>query len=159
MLDKIVSETRYAAARTPEERDAAVALAREATQRFPLSRLTASHYVDLLQRSEKHEVAINYLRDQIALSRSDSNYYGALAKSYAALGQKTLQHQAVAEAYILLGATPAAIEQLQLARKAGDADFYVLSEVDARLRQLQQQMKEQREELARQGRSADQGQH
>ena len=46
-------------------------------------------------------------------------------------------------------ADSAAIEQLQLARKAADADFYVLSEVDARLRQLTQQYKEQREEMSR----------
>jgi predicted Zn-dependent protease len=153
-LDKLVSETRYAAAKSDDERDAAIALARDAAQRFPLSRLTAMHYVDLLQRSEKHEQALAYLREQIALPRSDTNFYAALAKSYAALDRKTLHHQAVAEAYLLLGATPAAVEQLQLARKAADADFYVLSEVDARIRQLQQQMKEQREEALRQNRRA-----
>ncbi len=54
---------------------------------------------------------------------------------------------------MLLGATPAAIDQLQLARKANDADFYTLSEVDARLRQLSQQMREYREQLAREGRA------
>jgi predicted Zn-dependent protease len=31
---------------------------------------------------------------------------------------------------------PAAIEQLQLARSAGDGDFYQLSVVDARLKEL-----------------------
>jgi predicted Zn-dependent protease len=151
-LDKLVSETRYAAAKTPEERDAAIVLAREATQRFPLSRLSAMHYVDLLQRSEKHEEAVAFLRDQIALPRSDTNFFAGLAKSYAALDRKTLHHQAVAEAYLLLGATPAAVQQLQLARQAADADFYVLSEVDARLRQVQQQLKEQRDEMLRQAR-------
>jgi predicted Zn-dependent protease len=151
-LDKLVSETRYAAAGSNEEREAALALARDATQRFPLSRLTAMHYVDLLQRAGQHETAIAFLRDQLGLPRSDSGYYAALAKSYAALERWTLHHQAVAEAYLLLGATPAALDQLQLARRAADADFYVLSEIDARIRQLQQQAKEQREELARQGR-------
>jgi predicted Zn-dependent protease len=151
-LDKLVSETRYAAAGSNEEREAALALARDATQRFPLSRLTAMHYVDLLQRAGRHETAIAFLRDQLGLPRSDSGYYAALAKSYAALERWTLHHQAVAEAYLLLGATPAALDQLQLARRAADADFYVLSEIDARIRQLQQQAKEQREELARQGR-------
>ncbi|MFN9028890.1 MAG: M48 family metallopeptidase [Betaproteobacteria bacterium] len=153
-LDKLVSETRFAAARTAEEREAAIMLAREAAQRFPLSRLSAMHYVDLLQRSDKHEEAVSFLRDQIALPRSDTNFYAGLAKSYAALDLKTLHHQAVAEAYLLLGATPAAVEQLQLARKAADADFYVLSEVDARLRQLQLQLKEQRDEALRQSRRA-----
>jgi predicted Zn-dependent protease len=152
MLDKLVSEARYAAARTPSEREAAIAQAREATTRFPLSRLTAIHYVDLLQRDNLHDTAVAYLREQLALPKSDSTYFSLLARSYAELGQRTLQHQAVAEAYLLMGSAPAAVEQLQLARKAADADFYVLSEVDARLRQLNQQLKEQREELARQGR-------
>jgi predicted Zn-dependent protease len=152
ILDKVVSEARFAAARTPSERDAAIGQAREATQKFPLSRLTAIHYVDLLQQANRHDDAVAFLREQLALPKSDSTYFSLLARSYAELGQKTLQHQAVAEAYLLMGSTPAAVEQLQLARKAADADFYVLSEVDARLRQLSQQLREQREELARQGR-------
>lgn len=155
MLDKVVSEAHYAAAQTPTEREAAIAQAREATQRFPLSRLTAIHYADLLQKNGNHDLAVAYLREQLALPRSDSTYFSMLARSYAELGQRTLQHQAVAEAYVLMGSTPAAVEQLQMARKAGDADFYVLSEVDARLRQLSQQLKEQREEAARQGRRPD----
>jgi len=153
MLDKLVSETRFAAAgNNSAERVAAVQMARDAASRFPLSRLTALHYVDLLQQIGQNEAAVAFLRDQIALPRSDTDYYSLLARSYAELGHRTLHHQAVAEVYALWGATPAAVEQLQLARKANDADFYVLSEVDARLRQLQQQMREQREELARAGR-------
>jgi predicted Zn-dependent protease len=58
------------------------------------------------------------------------------AKSYAALGKRFLQHQAQAEVYALQGSLPAAIEQLELARRSGDADFYQLSVVDARLREL-----------------------
>jgi len=150
MLDKLVSETRFAAAATPAERDAAIAQAREATARFPLSRLTAIHYVELLQRDERHAQAVAYLRDQMALPRSDTHYFSALARSHAALGQRSLQHQAVAEAYALLGATAAAVEQLQLARTAADADFFVMSEVDARLRQLTRLMHEQQAELRRQ---------
>jgi predicted Zn-dependent protease len=67
-----------------------------------------------------------------------------LATSHAALQQKTLQHQATAELYVLQGAVPAAVEQLKLARSAADADFYTMSEVDARLRQLNGQIEEQR---------------
>jgi len=67
-----------------------------------------------------------------------------LARSYSALNQHTLQHQAIAEAYLLLGSRRAAVEQLQLARTASDGDFYVMSEVDARLHELQQQIKDAR---------------
>jgi predicted Zn-dependent protease len=50
-----------------------------------------------------------------------------------------LQHQAQAEYYALQGSLPAAIEQMQLARAAGDGDFYQLSVVDARLKDLRAQ--------------------
>ena len=152
-LDKLLSETAFAAARTDAERAEAVRQAREATSRYPVSRLTALHYVDLLQKSEQHETAVAFLRDQLALSRSDPRFYELLARSYERLGRRTQQHQATAELYLLLGAGPAAIDQLQLARRANDADFYTMSEVDARLRQLNQQQREYREQLAREGRA------
>lgn len=155
MLDKLYAQARFAAAATPQERDDAIRFAREATTRFPVSRLTALNHVDLLQQAGRHEEVIAYLREQIALPRGEPKQYELLARSYAAMNRRTLQHQATAELYVALGATPAAIEQLQLARKAADADFYVLSEVDARLRQLQQQLKEQREALARSGRRSE----
>ena len=160
MLDKLVSETVYGAARGDAERAEGVRLAREATARYPVSRLTALHYVDLLQRSEQHDAVIAYLRDQLALSRSDPRLYEMLARSYERLGRRTLQHQATAELYLLRGSAPAAIDQLQRARQANDADFYTMSEVDARLRQLNQQLREYREQLAREGRAppdADKG--
>jgi len=155
-----VSETVYGAARGDAERAEGVRLAREATARYPVSRLTALHYVDLLQRSEQHDAVIAYLRDQLALSRSDPRLYEMLARSYERLGRRTLQHQATAELYLLRGSAPAAIDQLQRARQANDADFYTMSEVDARLRQLNQQLREYREQLAREGRAppdADKG--
>jgi predicted Zn-dependent protease len=152
MLEKLYAQTRFAVARTPQERDEVVQFARDAAGRFPISRLIALNYVEMLQFSNRHDAAIAFLRDQLAIPRSEPKYFELLARSYAPLNKRTLQHQATGELYALLGATPAAIEQFQLARKAADADFYVLSEVDARLRQLTQQLKEQREELARSGR-------
>jgi len=151
MIEKIYAQTRYAAAHTPQERDEALQFARETTTRFPISRLIALNYVDLLQANGQHAEAVAYLRDQLAISHSDPKYYELLARSYSTLNKRTLQYQATGELYALLGATPAAIEQFQMARKAADADFYVLSEVDARLRQLTQQLKEQRDELIRSG--------
>ena len=152
MVEKLYAQARFANARTPQERDEAVQFARDTTNRFPISRLIALNYVEILNFSSKHEDAVTFLRDQLAISHSEPKYYELLARSYGALNKQTLAHQATGELYALMGAMPAAIEQFQLARKAADADFYVLSEVDARLRQLTQQLKEQREELARSGR-------
>jgi predicted Zn-dependent protease len=58
------------------------------------------------------------------------------AQSYGALGKRLLQHQAQAEVYVLRGTLPAAVEQLQLAQAAGDGNFYELSVVEARLKEL-----------------------
>ena len=41
-----------------------------------------------------------------------------------------------AEALVLMGSLPAAIEELQVAQSAGDGNFYEQSAVDARLKEL-----------------------
>ncbi len=143
MLDKLVVEASYQAARDDSQREAALSSARDAVARFPLSRLTAIEYVDLLQRQGHHQQAVDFLRGQLALTQSDPRYYQMLATSHAALQQKTLQHQATAEMYYLQGSLGAAVEQLKLARSAADADFYTMSEIDARLRLLNGQFLEQ----------------
>jgi beta-barrel assembly-enhancing protease len=155
MIEKVTAQARYAAAQTPQEREDAIQFARETTTRFPISRLIALNYIDMLQRANRHDDVVAFMRDQLALPKSDPKFYELLARSYSALNKRTLQHQATGELYAMMGATPQAIEQFQMARKAADADFYVMSEVDARLRQLTQQLKEQREELARTGRKAE----
>jgi predicted Zn-dependent protease len=45
------------------------------------------------------------------------------AQSYAGLGKKAMQHRALAEVFALQGQTQGAVEQLELAQKAGDANF------------------------------------
>jgi beta-barrel assembly-enhancing protease len=149
MLDKLVAEASFDAAKDDGERDAALKLGRDATARFPVSRLTAIEYADLLQRAGRHKQAIDYLHNQLALTHSDTRYFRMLAASHAALQQKTLQHQATAELYVLQGSVPAAVEQLKLARSAADADFYTMSEVDARLRELNGQIREQQKAAGR----------
>jgi beta-barrel assembly-enhancing protease len=149
MLDKLVNEASFGAARDDTEREAALKLARDATARFPLSRLTAMEYVDQLQRLAHHQMAVDFLRSQLALTHSDPGFYQLLAASHAALQQKTLQHQATAEMYVLQGQAGAAVEQLKLARSAADADFYTMSEVDARLRQIRGEIEEQQKAAGR----------
>ncbi|MPN56568.1 hypothetical protein SDC9_204258 [bioreactor metagenome] len=51
------------------------------------------------------------------------------------MGRAGAQHRALAEVFALQGQTAGAIEQLELARKAG-GDFYEMSAIDSRLREL-----------------------
>lgn len=147
ILDNLVTLSRYEAAGSDASaQDRALSSAHDSALRFPLSRAVAMQYVDLLQRSKRHADAIAYLRDQLALSHSDPDFYNFLSISYAALNKKTLQHQATAEMYLILGAASLSLEQLQLAKRISDADFYTMTEIDARIKQVTQIVQEQRDE-------------
>ena len=91
---------------------------------------------DYLQTLGQHSEAVVNLAELIKTYPRDARLFDLQAKSYAAMGKRLLQHQALAESYLLQGALTPAIEQLQLAQKSGDGDFYQLSSVEARLRQL-----------------------
>ncbi len=147
VLDKVVAEARLVAARTPEERAAAVKMASDNATRYPLSSLAVSHYLDVLNQTNQHEEAIAFLRKQEAISRTQPAYHALLGRSYAALNRRSLQHQSIGEMYALLGAPQAAVNQLELARRANDGDFYTMSEIDARMRDLQAEVKRDREGL------------
>jgi predicted Zn-dependent protease len=67
------------------------------------------------------------------------------AEAFTRLGQRSASHAAQAESYIRQGKLEAAIDQLERAQNSNDGDFYTLSRVDARLRELKQ-----RRELAKQ---------
>ncbi len=111
--------------------------AEEATlARAPNYRPLHYAYVEVLQGMGEHQAALAWLADLVKSYPQDARMYGLQAKSYAASGKRLLHHQALAETYVLQGTLPAAIEQLQLAQKSGDGDFYQLSAVDARLRDL-----------------------
>jgi beta-barrel assembly-enhancing protease len=69
---------------------------------------------------------------------------------YESLGQRALAHNASAQRYSLLGSTREALNQYELAQKAGGLDFYAASQIDARVRELRQTV--QREQAERQKR-------
>jgi predicted Zn-dependent protease len=78
----------------------------------------------------------------------DPQVWALLARTELASGRRAAQHAAVAEQYVLSGAYAAAIEQLSLARTAGDADFVAMSKIDARLTTIRAILR--REQLERQ---------
>ena len=119
-------------------REKILADARSAVDRFPLSPMMAENYVDLLYELDRHEELIRFLRNGTALPDTDPDYHAILARSYEKLGKKSLQYQHTGEMYALLGADEAAVYQYSLAQKANDGDFYTMSVIDARLRELRE---------------------
>jgi beta-barrel assembly-enhancing protease len=117
----------------------AATLLSEARTRFPHSRPVLYACVEAQQEAGRNKEALGMLTESVRLYPRDARLHGLQAKTYAAMGKRLLQHQAQAEYYVLQGSLPAAIEQLTLARAAGDGDFYQLSVVDARLKDLRAQ--------------------
>ena len=140
ILVRNLTRTEYDAARTAADTSPAVEDARSAVDRFPLSTMIAENYVDLLYSQNEHQKLINFLRSNTAISQESSNYHALLARSYEKLGKKSLQYLHTGEMYALYGSTEAAVYQMTLGQKAADGDFYTMSQIDARLRELREQL-------------------
>jgi beta-barrel assembly-enhancing protease len=106
-----------------------------------------------LLRANRAQDALNFLTEQLRTWPSDSTFHVLRAEAHNALGQAAQAHLAQAEAYVLTDRVAAAIEQLQLAQRDGKTDFYTLSIIDARLRELRErQQKEKPGDSAKPGR-------
>ncbi|MBY4945952.1 M48 family metalloprotease [Cupriavidus respiraculi] len=142
MLDVMAIELARAQRRVPEALNQAMASMRA----YPLSHAVTLAYADTLLGAGRLDELVTFLRARTREERGRSEWWELLARAYAGQGKRLQQHQALAEKYAIDGAFQAAIEQLQIARKAGDGDFYTLSEVDARLHQLERQYREERQD-------------
>lgn len=114
----------------------ALRLYREARIRHPRNRALLYGQIDALLADGQAQEALKTASDELQLTPSDAALHGLQAKSYAALGKRLQQHRAQAELYVLQGQLVASIQQLELAQKAGDGDYFEHSQVDARLREL-----------------------
>ncbi|MGD7408488.1 M48 family peptidase, partial [Ralstonia pseudosolanacearum] len=141
-LDVTAIELARARNRVPE----ALTMARAALAAYPLSRAVGITYAQTLLTAGRAGDAIPYLQDKAREDTAQPIWWDMLARAYADQGKRVEQHRALAEKYARDGAWGAAVEQLKLARDAGDADFYTLSEVDARLHQMERQYREEKQE-------------
>jgi len=145
MIEMLDARAKHAA----KDLSGATELLAKARDRYPAWRALTYAYIAGLQEMGKNDQAIATSREALVRYPHDARVYGMQAKIYAMLGKRLLQHQAQAEVYVLQGSLPAAIEQLSLARAAGDGDFYQLSVVDARLKDLRAQYTAEMKEAKR----------
>ena len=145
MIEMLDARVRHAAG----DVKGATEILAKSREHYPNWRAITYAYIAGLQEQGKNDEAIATTREALARYPRDARVYGMQAKIYALLGKRLLQHQAQAEVYALQGALPSAIEQLSLARAAGDGDFYQLSVVDARLKELRTQYTQELKEAKR----------
>jgi predicted Zn-dependent protease len=105
---------------------------------YPRSRSLNVATINAQLKTKQYEQAITWLKTQSRSRPDESLWWSLLAQAYSQSGKRALQHSALAEKYVTEGAWVGAIEQMKLAKLAGDADFYQISEIDARARQIQE---------------------
>ncbi len=128
---------------------AAQRLVEAALARFPASRALVHLQAQVLLARRDPAAAATVLDAAVRQYRDDAELWRMLSEAQGALGRDARAHRAAAEQFVLLGALPAAIEQLRLAQRAGGLDFQTASQVDARLRQLEAQWREEQAERGR----------
>lgn len=143
-LDRLAADVRVAQGRADE----GLRLYRDAMLRYPLNQALIYGYGAALIESRRFADALSFAEIQLLGRPTDLRAHRMRAESYAGLGRRAMQHRSLAEVFALQGLTEGAIEQLHLAQRAGDANFFETSAIDARLRELKllrlEELKERR---------------
>jgi predicted Zn-dependent protease len=107
-----------------------------ALRAFPRNRAITYEYVEALLQAQRADAALSVVNAGLQLSTDDPKLYMLQARAYALQGKRLAQHRATGEAYARMGNLRGAVEQMQIALRSGDGDFYQLSATEARLREL-----------------------
>jgi len=121
----------------------ALRILRAAVQLYPHVRALTYALIETKVGAGETAEALELTKKELQLTPGDARMYVLQAKTYAMMGKNLQQHRTQAEAYLVEGQLDQAIEQLELARKAGGGDFYEQSQVDARLIELKQRKMEE----------------
>jgi predicted Zn-dependent protease len=127
--------------------DGAVKRFEAGVARYPNKMQLVYDYPEALLKAGRNADAAKFVEQQLARFPGDGPLQLLAARAYAGQNRQMLAHRHQGEYYAWQGNLKGAIDQLEIAAKAGDGDFYQASVVDTRLRAL-------RREVAEQGKSA-----
>jgi len=126
----------------------ALQLSQQTVRQWPQDLDSALTRAEVLQAVEQHDEAIKFLAQSILRWPNQARLYQLQAMSFERLQQGVAARQAMATYYEKMGALPAAVEQLRQAR-AMSTDFYMQTQLDVHIRQLQNTLLENRALLER----------
>lgn len=115
-----------------------------ALRMFPDNRALIYGYAEHFLAIKQADNTLKVLKLKQGLYPEDPYLYDIMARAYAMQNKLLLSHQAQGEAYYRRYDLKRAIEQMDLAVKATDGDFYQTSIVEARLKQLRVMMGEEK---------------
>jgi predicted Zn-dependent protease len=117
--------------------DAAIALLRKSFASYPGHRALMYTELDVLLSAKRNQDAIRRAQQAISLYPDDPELYQRAARAYATAGNSQRQYQMQSEYYAYNLDFVPAIDMMQRAiSEKGSGDFYVMSAMEARLREL-----------------------
>lgn len=131
------AENEFAAGRVSESME----LYEEAYERHPSSRALVIAFARALVQSRRSDEALELIDAYSRSHGADHRLHRLAAEAYAQRGETTRSRFSLAEHYYSSGQLDAAIYQLQLAARDREAGYYLLSRVEARLEELQEEWK------------------
>ncbi|MDD2767420.1 MAG: M48 family metalloprotease [Methylococcus sp.] len=140
-----LAETEFEAKNYP----AALSIFEDALQRFPSNRALSLNYAQALVRAGKSAEARKRLLDYLHHHEATPEVYELVAQAYGQLGNEAESHRYLAEAYYAAGQTPNAILHLKIAQKSGGRDFHTDSAIEERIKELQEEQREEKAERNR----------
>ena len=111
---------------------------------FPDNRALIYGYAEHFLAIKQADNAIKLTKGKQGTYPDDPYLFDLMARGYTMQNKVLLSHQAQGEAYYRRYNLERAIEQMDLAAKAKDGDFYQQSIVEARLKQLRQMVNEEK---------------
>jgi len=120
-----------------------------ALARYPAKMQLVYDYPEALIQAGRPADAAAFAEQQLLRFPSDGPLHLVAAKAYGELNKQLLQHRHQGEYYAWQGNLKGAIDQLEIAAKAKDGDFYQLSVVDTRLRALRREASDKDKTLAK----------
>lgn len=127
---------------TNKEKQQALKIAQQLVDSYPLSEMAVKLYANELYEAKRFNDVLKFMRSQQAVSRQSEAYNAITARCYKQLNQISAHHQAVGDMYLARGDKRAAEYQFNLAQQANDGDYYLMSQVDAKLRQTRKEILE-----------------
>ncbi len=140
MIDAMAGQVLMQSGQLP----AAISRYETALARYPAKMQLVYDYPEALLKNKQPAKAAAFTSEQLQHYPSDGPLHLLAARSYAAMGKQLLAHQHQAEYYAWQGNLPAAVIQFELAVKSGDGDFYQTSVAESRLREVRQELSDQK---------------
>ncbi len=118
----------------------ALRLYADASKKSPTDRALMQRYASALLKTGHAAQASALLKKALRVDTDDPALYKMLAVAEGDTGHLLEAHRALAEHYYLNGNAPAAIEQLTIARRYAGKNYYYISSLDARIKEIKDEV-------------------